>query len=133
MALSVFVVCDKEDIEGMLLEMSKVFEKKLSDDYDISVNITVDEIVWHISAKDGILEYGQDETEGAEWELFMDGDTLRKTYEGGWSGLTAAGRAHIQEFAPINFTLPKDKPPLEAMQTAYFFMTHFSARNIPPV
>ncbi len=121
----------KENIEGMLLEMSKAFEKKLPEDYEISVNLKVDEFVWHVVAKDGELKYGAGEMEDAEWTLSMSSDTLRKTYEAEWSGLTAAGRAHIQESAPINFTLPKDKPPLEAMQMGYFFMTHFFSPEYP--
>ncbi len=122
---------DKKDIRKMLLDMSEAFEKKLPDDYNISVNIEVDDTIWHVSSKDGEFHYGEGKMEGAEWELYLDQDTLSKVYHGEWSGLTAAGRADIKEPAPINFSLPKDRSPLEAMQMGYFFMTHFFTPEYP--
>ena len=120
----------------ILKEMSEAFAKKSSDSDALSVNIQVDTtedepFQWHVICSDNEIHYGPGFSESAVTTFSLDQGTLQKLYDGTWNGLTAAGRAHVNDPAPLNFTMPRDRDPLSFMREGYFFVTHFFNTSIP--
>jgi len=130
----------------ILNRMSAAYAQKAPAGYALQVNIQVKpnpapaapaaastgETEWHvISGGEGGVTYGPGLLDSAETTLSMSYDTLQKLYSGQWSGLTAAGRAHFRDPAPLEFSLPPGMHPLEAMRRGYFFVTHFFSADVP--
>lgn len=121
--------------EQMLREMAAAYAGKIPEGYDLKANIVVrdgdGETQWHVLSEGGQLTHGPGLAGDAQTTLTMTGETLAKLYRGQWSGLGAAGRAHIRDAAPIDFTIPQGLHPLEAMRRGYYFLTHFFSVSSP--
>lgn len=123
----------------MLSEMTESYRLKTPSDYDIRVNIKVlpangasgEPFCWYVSCESGVVSAGEGQLSDAQTTFTMAYETLHNMYTGLWSGLTAAGRAHIRDRAPLEFSLPPGVHPLQAMQKGYFFLTHFFNKENP--
>jgi len=127
--------------------MCRAYAAKVPADYNLRINLEIagvggkagegmgesagPELTWHVVSQDGGLEYGPGLLEEADTTLKLNTDTLWRLYSGQWSGLGAAGRAHIRESAPLDFSIPPGVHPLEAMRRGYFFVTHFFSADVP--
>jgi hypothetical protein len=121
--------------EAMLQAMSRAYAAKVPDDYDLRINIEVagdsEPLHWHVVSDGGKLDYGLGEVPDADTTLKLTAATLMRLHQGQWSGLGAAGRAHIRDSAPLDFSIPAGVHPLEAMRRGYFFVTHFFSVDVP--
>jgi mannose-6-phosphate isomerase-like protein (cupin superfamily) len=119
--------------------MSDAYTAKAPPDHEIKINIVIRpgpesagvSTEWYLVSSAGQMEYGPGLLEAPDSTLAMTYETLGKLYTGEWTGLTAAGRAHIRDAAPVEFTLPPGVSPLDAMRRGYFFITHFFSAEVP--
>ncbi|MFO8059964.1 MAG: hypothetical protein R6U70_04835 [Bacillota bacterium] len=114
----------------MLEEMARTFAEKVPGDYEMTAVFAVDTgdedpFQWHIRCSGDEVHWDLGRIEDPDTIFTLSEATLRDLYDGRWSGLTAAGRAHVADPAPLDFTLPPGVNPLEAMRRGYFFITHF--------
>ncbi len=120
----------------ILTEMAHTFAEKVPANYTMAAAFEiatgeVDPFHWHIRSIDGEVEWAPGSMEDPDTTFTLSSATLLKIHDGTWNGMTAAGRAHVRDPAPLNFTLPRDVHPLEAMRRGYFFLTHFFSVDNP--
>ncbi len=144
----------------MLKQMSEHFEQKVPEDYNLCVNFEVESegdeaFEWHLSCGGGRAVWGPGHLTDVDVTFSMDRDTLGNVYSGKWSGLTAAGRAHLSESAPLDFNtgrpnslkrivrlactvvrlfighLRRFSISREFMRSGYYFLSHFFSAETP--
>ncbi len=79
--------------------------------------------------------YVEKDKEGIEdLRLTMSEETFEKLRSGEWNGMTATGRSHMSESAPLDFELPEGEDlEGEKLQMLYHFLTHFFTTEYPTV
>jgi len=96
------------EVEQFLRDWSESFQGKVPDDYSLIVQIDVQPgpASWHIIVGPGKqLELGEGAHPEADVILSATAETLQMIYEGKITALTAAGRAHVSDSAPLDFRL----------------------------
>lgn len=119
----------------ILERMCGSYRKKKPDDITGEIHLSIGD-------KGYLVELGENDVNvtgsGTEMQgdlgLVMSEDTFDKLATGEWNGMTAAGRSHMSESAPLDFQVPEGKK-LEGdtLQMMYHFLVHFFSEGYPTV
>jgi len=111
------------------------FQRKVPDDYSLIVQFDVrpGPVSWHVVVEPGgQINVGEGIHPDTHVILSATEETLRDIYEGKMTALTAAGRAHISDFAPLDFSLGERVELTPALKAKLFlFIQSFFNRSTP--
>lgn len=117
-----------------LKEMGEYYEKKKPEGSMGKIELNIDDDSYLIELKKDEVEV-HESVEGCEKDiqLKMSEETFDKLASGVWNGMTATGRSHISESAPLDFHVPEGELEGETLQLLYHFLTHFFSSSYPTV
>jgi len=121
-------------VKQMLEEMGAIFSQKIEEDFSLSVQIDLTpRQSWHIVVEPGgHVVVGEGPDQRAQFIISTSVETLRMMYEGKMTGLTAAGKAHGAEVAPLELQPVEDIEFTPELRVKVFsFIQHFFNRSMP--
>lgn len=114
-------------IYDMFKEMAECFTKKISADYRCICQLNVNDLneSWYLIATNGKVEVCQEYDGELDVIVETTQATLQDIYSGKMTAFTAAGKAHVNDSAPLDWRMPKTGYVPEKIEHLYFFISHF--------
>lgn len=123
------------EVRQLLRDWAESFRQKIPDDYSLIVQIDIQPgpASWHIIVGPGKqLKIGEGTDRNAQVIFSTTEETLQVIYEGKMTALTAAGKAHVSDSAPLDFRLGEGIELTPALKAKLFvFIQSFFNRSTP--
>ncbi|MGM0405810.1 MAG: cupin domain-containing protein [Thermoplasmatota archaeon] len=119
-----------------LKEMSKFYTAKKPDELQGKIHLLVgDEEGFLVEMRKSKIEVKEAGVENqGDIGLVMSEGTFEKLSSGKWNGMTAAGRAHMSDSAPLDFKVQEgEEMDAQKMQMMYHFLVHFFSKEYPTI
>ncbi len=119
----------------ILKNMARCYDKKKPSDVVGTIHLSIGEENDHIvKLKEDEVSVEEAEESVRDLKLTMSEETFEKLKSGEWNGMTATGRSHMSESAPLDFSVPEGESlEGEKLQMLYHFLTHFFSTEYPTV
>ncbi|MGC9371437.1 MAG: cupin domain-containing protein [Paracoccaceae bacterium] len=126
------------DVEHILTTLGQSYRAKVRQDLALTVNLEISDEsgrsrTWHvIVAPGGDVALHRGRAADAQFDLQTSAETLRRIDAGELTALTAAGREHLSQPAPLDIR-PGDGVEMtrERLTAMYAFLQHFFNPSVP--